>query len=66
VLAAGMENARNKRRPAHVLAASQDGGKDFMSEVEWLLQVVRAPLPSNPSASRSLATPSGRLKAGPA
>jgi hypothetical protein len=66
VLAAGIESARQKRQPANVLAASQDGGKDFMSEVEWLLRVVRMPLPANPSASTSLAAPSGRLKAGQA
>jgi hypothetical protein len=66
VLAAGIENARKKRQPATVLTASQDGGKDFMSEVEWLLRVVRMPPPSDLSASTSLAAPSGRLKAGPA
>jgi hypothetical protein len=66
VLAAGIESAREKRQPANVPAASQDGGKDFMSEVEWLLRVVRTPLSSDPSASTSLAAPSGRLKAGQA
>jgi hypothetical protein len=66
VLAAGIENARKKRQPATVLAASQDGGKDFMSEVEWWLQVVRMPLPSDARTPRSLAASSGWLKAGPA
>ncbi|HEX2459253.1 MAG TPA: MAB_1171c family putative transporter [Vicinamibacterales bacterium] len=66
VLAAGIENARKKRQPATVLAASQDGGKDFMSEVEWWLQIVRMPLPSDARTPRSLAASSGWLKAGPA
>jgi hypothetical protein len=66
VLAAGIESAREKRKPANVLTASQHGGKDFMAEVEWLLRVVRVPLPSDLSAPKSLAAPPGRLKAGPA
>jgi hypothetical protein len=66
VLAAGIESARDQRQPAIVLAASQHGGKDFMAEVEWSLRVVRMPLLSDLSASRSLAAPPGRLKAGPA
>jgi hypothetical protein len=66
VLAAGIENAREKRQPASALATSQDGGKDFMSEVQWLLRVVRMSLRPESSASRTSAALSGRLKAGPA
>jgi hypothetical protein len=66
VLAAGIESAREKRQPANVLAASQDGGKDFMSEVEWLVRVVRMSPASDLSASTSLAAGSSRLKAGQA
>jgi hypothetical protein len=66
VLAAGIENARKKRQPASVMAASEAGGKDFMTEVQWLLLVVRTPMRLDPGAARSSAALSGRLKAGPA
>ena len=46
VLATGIENARQLRLPDDVLAASQHGGTDFMSEVDWLLRVVRIALPA--------------------
>ena len=65
VLAAGVENARQHVTPAEVLPASEHGGEDFMSEVEWLLQVAGVPLPADPSAFDSSTAPPGRLEAGP-
>jgi hypothetical protein len=65
VLATGVENARLRRKPAEVLPASEDGGDDFRSEVEWLLQVARVD-PASSIASGSSTSPHGRLEAGPA
>jgi hypothetical protein len=65
VLAAGVENARRRRRPAEVLPASGLGGKDFMAEVEWFLRVAGVPPPADPSAFGSSTVPPGRLDAGP-
>jgi hypothetical protein len=66
VLATGVVNARLRRRPAEVLPASELGGDDFRSEVEWLLQVARIDPSASPTASGSSTSPHGRLEAGPA
>ena len=66
VLATGVENARRRRRPAEVLPASELGGDDFRSEVEWLLQVARVDPLAGSTASGSSTSPHGRLEAGPA
>jgi hypothetical protein len=66
VLATGVENARRRRRPAEVLPASELGGDDFRSEVEWLLRVARVDPLAGSTASGSSTSPHGRLEAGPA
>jgi hypothetical protein len=66
VLAAGVENARQHRTPDDVLPASELGGEDFMSEVEWLLRVADVPPLADPTASGSSTSAHGRLDAGPA
>jgi len=66
VLATGVENARLRRRPTEVLPASELGGDDFRSEVEWLLQVARADPLESPTTSGESTSPHGRLEAGPA
>jgi hypothetical protein len=66
VLATGVENARLRRRPTEVLPASEHGGDDFMSEVEWFLRVARVDPLASRSASGSSTSPHGRLEAGPA
>jgi hypothetical protein len=66
VLAAGVENARQHRAPAEVLPASELGGEDIASEVEWLLRVADVPPLADPTASGSSTSAPGRLDAGPA
>jgi hypothetical protein len=66
VLATGVENARQHRRPAEVLPPSEHGGDDFMSEVEWLLRVARVDPLARPATSGESTSPRGRLEAGPA
>jgi hypothetical protein len=66
VLAAGVENARQHRAPAEVLPASELGGEDIASEVEWLLQVAHVSPGADPIASGSSTSPPGRPEAGQA
>jgi hypothetical protein len=66
VLAAGVENARQHRAPAEVLPASELGGEDIASEVEWLLQVAHVSPGAASTAWGSSTSPPGRPEAGQA